>query len=141
MTESVDYNRFKKLVPRSGDRLDRVENILIAGMPDINFCGSGKECWIEMKSPKEPVRAGTPLFGSNPRVSQDQKNWFLRQLKAGGRAFFLVVTDKRWMLLPGNIADGINEFTVQELLAQCLWSRTKPILFAQWEELRMSLLL
>lgn len=137
MAESTDYKTFKKNVPQPGDRLDRIENAVVTGMPDINMCIGGREFWIEQKSPKEPVRSTTPLFGSNHKISQEQQNWFLRQRQAGGKAYFLIVTDKRWMLLPGFLADEINTMTVQELLEQCLWSTTKPVRDKeQWTHLR-----
>ena len=93
MPESNDYKVLKKNLPTGNDRLDRVENFVVAGMPDINFCSEGKESWIEQKSPIEPKRQSTKLFGSNHKISQDQKNWFLRQMKAEGNAYFLIVTN------------------------------------------------
>lgn len=133
MPESNDYKTFKANVPVVGDRLDRIENCVVIGMPDINFCSRGVECWIEQKSPKEPKRRTTPLFGSNHKVSQDQMNWMLRQRNAGGRCYFLIVTDKRWMLLPGSLADHINGMTVDELLDNAVWSCAKPVTNkAQW---------
>jgi hypothetical protein len=140
MAESNDYPIFKANVPEPGDRLDRIENVVVTGMPDINMCIEGKELWIEQKSPKEPVRGTTPLFGSNHKVSQEQRNWFLRQRQAYGNAYFLIATDKRWMLLPGILADKINSMTVPELLEKCLWSTTKPVRDKQqWTNLRIIL--
>jgi len=140
MAESTDYKTFKANVPEPGDRLDRIENPLVVGMPDINMCIGGTEVWIEQKSPKEPVRSTTPLFGSNHKISQEQQNWFLRQRRAGGKAYFLIVSDKRWMLLPGFLADEINGMTVGELLEQCVWSTTKPVRDKeQWKHLRNAL--
>ena len=67
-------------------------------------------------------------------------NWFLRQRKAGGKAYFLIATDKRWMLLPGFLADEINKMTVPELLEQCVWTTTKPVMDKeQWKHLRNAL--
>ncbi len=140
MSESSDYKTFKKNVPILSDRLDRVENGVVVGMPDINFCSGGKECWIEMKSPTEPKRSATPLFGSNHKVSQDQANWMLRQFRAGGRAFFLIVTDKRWILISGAFADEINKMTVAELVESARWTTTKPVKDKeQWTLLRNAL--
>lgn len=140
MAESTDYKTFKANVPQPGDRLDRVENVVVTGMPDINFCSGGKECWIEMKSPTEPKRSTTPLFGSNHKVSQDQANWMLRQFRAGGRAFFLIVTDKRWILISGAFADEINKMTVAELVESARWTTTKPVKDKeQWTLLRNAL--
>ena len=140
MAETNDYKVLKKNLPQGRDRLDRIENVVVIGMPDINFCSENVECWIEQKSPKEPVRGTTRLFGSNHKVSQDQMNWFQRQLDAGGNAYFLIVTDKRWMLIGGELADEINNMTVDELLKASLWSTPKPVKDkASWQTLRQAL--
>ena len=140
MAETNDYKVLKKNLPQGRDRLDRVENVVVIGMPDINFCSENVECWIEQKSPKEPVRGTTRLFGSNHKVSQDQMNWFKRQLDAGGNAYFLIVTDKRWMLIGGELADEINNMTVDELLKASLWSTPTPVKDkASWTTLRQAL--
>ena len=137
MAESTDYKVLKANLPQYGDRLDRVENPLVNGMPDISFCSAGVECWIEQKSPKEPVRGTTPLFGSNHRFSQEQANWFLRQTRAEGNAYVLIASDKRWMLIGGEHADQINNMTVPQLLAAALWSTSKPVKDKeQWKILR-----
>lgn len=98
-----------------GDRLDRVENIVVDGMPDVNGCFSGREFWIETKCPTEPKRDGTPLFGSNHDLSLGQRNWALRQMNAGGNVFFYIVTDKWRFLVHGRYADRLNSMTVREI--------------------------
>jgi hypothetical protein len=121
--------------------MDRVENVVMAGMPDINFCAEGVEVWIEMKSPTEPKRDGTPLFGSNHRLSIDQENWFLRQCTAGGRGFVLISTDKRWLLIAGHDVTLINTASTGFLLNRAVWSAHKPIRGTDpWQNLRQSLL-
>lgn len=123
MSEKVAYRKFRLAIydPKKGDRIDRIENIMIVGMPDVNCCIEGCESWMEIKSPTEPKRSTTPLFGSNHKVSQDQKNWFLRQRNAGGRAYLLITTDKRWMLI-GSKIDFVNEMTIEELVSISLYN-------------------
>jgi len=123
MSEKTGYQWMRKIF-RSPHRVDRIENLLVAGMPDVNVkVVQGIECWVEIKSPTEPKRSSTALIGgSNHPVSQDQKNWFLRQRKAGGHAMFFIVTDKRRMLVPGIYADQLNEMTVNEILEVANWS-------------------
>lgn len=133
------YDGIKQFGPR--DRIERIENGVGVGAPDINFCIEAKEGWLELKSPKEPLRATTPLFGSNHRVSQDQKNWFLRQYQAGGFCAFLIMTDKRWMLVPGRHADNLNNMTVSNLIKVAVWTTARPIKEKrQWELLRANLI-
>lgn len=137
MSESNDYKVLKKNLPQGFDRIDRVENCVVAGMPDINYCTNCVECWIELKSPKEPKRATTKLFGSNHLLSQDQKNWIKRQSSAGGSAWVLIATDKRWILMHGKWADTINIMTVEELLERCSWTCDKPVRDKEkWMQLR-----
>lgn len=111
------------------------------GLPDINFCASGVESWIEMKCPTEPMRSGTALFGSGHQLSVDQKNWIKRQVTAGGRAFVVIRTDKRWLLIHGRHADRLNEYTVNELIDVALWHARTPIeRRTEWNALRLALI-
>lgn len=141
MSEKKDYQKFKDKVILYGDRIDRIENIIVIGMPDVNLCIEGVEAWMEIKSPKEPKKISTPLFGSNHKLSIDQKNWFLRQKKAGGIGLILICTDQRWMLIDGCIhADGLNEYTVVELCRHSLWNSTIPITREDAENMRNAIL-
>ena len=141
MSESNDYKTFKDNCPEPLDRIDRIENMVGVGAPDINFCIEGIDRWIELKSPTEPKRETTPLFGSNHKLSIDQRNWFLRQRNARGRAFILIATDKRWMLIEGQYADFINKLPVNGLLKIAIWNATKPIKEkTKWKQLRALLI-
>ncbi|MCK5604464.1 hypothetical protein KAR91_21415 [Candidatus Pacearchaeota archaeon] len=128
-------------MPLPLDRLDRIENVVGVGTPDVNFCIQGKDGWIEMKSPKEPVYSTSKLFRfkNNHKLNQDQKNWFLRQTNAGGRAFILICTPIRWMLLDGSWADDINDMTVDQLWETACWKCDKPISSVAWQLLRTAL--
>jgi hypothetical protein len=137
MSESSDYKTFRRNVIGPHDRIDRIENVMVAGMPDVNFCIDGVEGWIEQKSPKEPKRKSTKLFGSNHKVSVDQSNWMKRQTTAGGKAYFLIVTDLRWLLLDGAWADEINNMSVNQIVAASAWHYEKPIRDKEaWEQLK-----
>jgi hypothetical protein len=141
MTESKVYAKFKKWVQHSSkDRIDRIENIMIEGMFDVNYCLEGVEGWIENKVCKEPKRSTTPLLKSQHKVSQAQKNWALRQVQADGNCFFLLATDKRWLLIDGEHGDDINEMTVNQLIAMAHWQAELPIQKEQWQSLRQSLI-
>jgi hypothetical protein len=128
MSEKSAYLKYRKAIKVFKDRIQRIENLMIIGMPDVNQCLEGCECWIEIKSPKEPKRSTTPLFGSNHKVSTEQKNWFLDQKNAGGVGWLLICTDKRWMLIDGCIyADFVNEMTVDELISiSTYWFALQP---------------
>ena len=136
MSEIRSYQKFKDKVAHPDDRIDRVENIRVNGMFDVNFCSQGIESWIEIKSPAEPVRKTTPLFGSNHRISQDQKNWALRQIKAGGRCYFMIMTNRHFIFLHGSIAEEINSLTVTQLLNKSLFWRQWPMVADDWQDVR-----
>jgi hypothetical protein len=67
MSESKDYKKFKDNVLEPMDRIDRIENFLVIGMPDTNLCVEGTETWVEFKAPVEPKRATTALFKSQAK--------------------------------------------------------------------------
>ncbi len=138
MSERTDYHLLRKKMLLPGDRIDRIENLISSGIPDINFCANGVESWIEQKTAKEPMRHDTTLL--NYKISQNQKNWFIRQMRARGRAFFLITTDKRWVLISGSFADFINDMSVREILDNCIWTTLKPIQSDQWVYLREALI-
>lgn len=121
------------------DRLDRVENAVTSGQPDVNGCLSGEDVWIELKAPKEPKRATTVLMTSNGnhQLLQSQINWFARQRQAGGIAFILVRTDKRMMLVDGTKhADDFNKWTVNVMMANSIVVFDVPTKQEDWRLLR-----
>lgn len=130
MSEKAAWKTLRHCAFKPGDRIDRIENLVGTGFPDVNGClrqtTNGYEFWIEIKAPKEPKRASTPLFGSNHKLSQEQKNWFLRQMKANGRAFVYIETETKRMLIHGSKADDINEMTVSQLWEAAVWRALKP---------------
>lgn len=138
MSEKTDYQIMRKRLIQGHDRIERIENIVGIGTPDVNYCIDGVEGWIEMKSPKEPKREKSKLFKfkNNHEFTQGQKNWFLKQRNAGGRAFVLICTDKRWMLMDIWQADFINEMTVDQLWHKAVWACSKPVIRCQWNKLR-----
>lgn len=137
MSEKREYHLFKKNMPQGHDRLDRIENIVGIGTPDVNYCIDGVEGWIEMKAPKEPMRSTSKLLTKHAHpLSQDQKNWFLKQRNAGGRAYILIATNKRWMLIEGKHADNINDMTIEQLWHIAMWATQKPVNKYGWELLR-----
>ena len=72
------------------DRLQRMENVAADGLPDVNGCINGNEFWMELKTPRIPVRDTTPLFGSNHKITPNQFAWFKAQSLAGGMVFLLI---------------------------------------------------
>jgi hypothetical protein len=145
------YKRLKKNICGPYDRMERVENGLVDGMPDVNYClhvgglSPGREGWIEIKAPTEPKRATTALFASNHPVSVEQLNWLHAQHMSGGTGWLYIATEQRTLLIHGGRVSTafrrINEMTVQELEAIANWKAPAPVGSAKlfWEELRSTL--
>lgn len=125
--ETNAYQALRKgIMTLTSDRIDRIENALVPGMPDINYCIDGTEGWIELKCPNEPKRATTKLFASNHKLSQDQMNWIKRQIDARGIVWIIVRTDHRWAIVNGKHGDFLNEMTVDQLEAHAAHSFPHP---------------
>ena len=126
--ESKLFQRIKKRISTERhDRVDRIENGMGAGMPDVNYCLNGAEGWIELKCPKIPKRSSTALFGAgNHPVGIDQSNWFLSQNNAGGLAFLLIgpVETTDLILVSAELASNcelVNSMTLDELAENSIW--------------------
>jgi len=141
MSEKTQYKTFKDKVIEPTDRCDRVENVLLNGMPDISLCINGVEIWIELKQPTEPKRETTKLFSNNHKISLEQRNWHLSQKNAGGKCFFLIETCNFWFLVDGIDAELINDCTVNELKILSKVYMDKPVRDQyKWKLLRAALL-
>lgn len=71
--------------------LERVENRVNEGTPDVNYClaGGRGEGWLELKDIDAwPTRADTPVRIEH--VTQVQRDWWKRRSRAGGRVFVLL---------------------------------------------------
>lgn len=69
--------------------IERIENAVGAGHPDVECCYMGVQNWIEQKVAKRPARSTTKLrFGSPLRDSQYE--WALKRIAAGGRVWYLI---------------------------------------------------
>lgn len=110
-------------------RIGRLENVVGVGWPDVNGCFEGSEFWIEIKEPTEPKRATTKLFGSNHKVTLEQRNWIKAQLLAGGLAYIYIDTGKHRLFISGKLADEINEMTLTEIVnsEHCIWWCKTPL--------------
>ena len=139
MSETASYNAFRNGIIMPGDRIDRVENLRLEGMFDVNCCIDGLEFWIELKYAAEPVREKTRLLGKKG-LSQEQKNWAKAQLRAGGAAFILITTDRRRILMDAGAADVVNEMSVSELRHNAIQCLNIPTPHGHWAAFRKNLL-
>jgi hypothetical protein len=87
-----------------GVRLERVENGVNTGTPDVHATRRGVTRWIELKVVERPVRITTPLI-KRDTMRRDQIAWHLSYNSAGGRSFILARDDHRMLyLFPGALA-------------------------------------
>ena len=57
----------------------RIESTTINGIPDVNACKNGNECWLELKCNSD----------KNLGLSKHQIVWIYNRTKAGGKVFIL----------------------------------------------------
>lgn len=133
--EAKTWTRMVEALWKPNRVLNRIENGVLDGMPDTHFCIDGAMGWIEIKSPTEPARDKTPLFGSNHKLSIAQRNWLLAYVQAGGAAWVGIETDERMLLVHGRHADIVNRSTVSDLCAVADFHALRPLKPDSWAEL------
>ena len=96
--------------------LQRVENVVIDGMPDVYVAIARRTSWVELKAPKMPKRSTTPLMGDKQGLNINQIGWHLVAAQNGVRSFVLVRDVERLclLLLQGRLAKHINQLTLDE---------------------------
>ena len=96
--------------------LQRVENLVADGMPDVYCAGGRREAWVELKAARLPKRATTRLqMGEG--VRQSQVNWHLKATSKGVQSFILIRVEERRsepLLIVGWLAQLVNDFTYDE---------------------------
>lgn len=124
------WDNFRRHATGSGLWLQRVENLVEDGMPDVygaNFTG---DFWVELKATeRHPARPTTPLLGKKDGLNPDQENWHRKANgKFGIASYILVKTYMGTFLISGAYADFINEFTFDELLTAACADNWKDII-------------
>ena len=78
--------------------LQRIENVVGEGMPDVFVAAHGSSCWVELKAAIRPKRDTTPLLGSDG-LRLSQINWHIKAASVGLRTYVLIRDDKRALYL------------------------------------------
>jgi hypothetical protein len=81
--ETTLVNYLVKNLREYGEHVQRIENRMSSGVPDINFCGNHGEKWIEAKYLNSIPKNGVFDTGLNPQ----QINWTRARRSAGGEVF------------------------------------------------------
>lgn len=103
-------------------RLERMENGVGEGTPDVCVLAGGIVSWVELKARETPpARPDTPLLSAAHGANPAQRNWHMDWMRHGGRSFFLIgvgkgATAKQW-LLPGAMYDAVNDMSLDAVRA------------------------
>jgi hypothetical protein len=106
--EQLLWDSMKRNCPSALD-LQRVENVVGDGMPDVYVGRSGK--WVELKAPgRVPVRPETPLLGKADGLRTSQVNWHMKHSSMNAPESFVLIRtpDGELIMIPGSAAPVIN---------------------------------
>lgn len=90
--------------------LQRLENAVGTGHPDVEGCIDGAQTWIELKSCMRPARPETCI---HPKTRQSQADWHAARAKAGCRFHWVLIQvgeghDARLYLIPGSHYEQVH---------------------------------
>jgi len=90
--------------------LQRLENAVGQGHPDVEGCIDGGQIWIELKSEDRPARPSTAI---RPKTRPSQSIWHKERTKAGSRIHWVLLQvgegrKARLYLIPGDRYDEIK---------------------------------
>ena len=97
--------------------LQRLENLVGVGHPDVEGCIDGQQVWVELKSEARPKRKDTPI---RPKLRTSQSEWHKTRASVGFRHNWVLLQvgssrAARLYLLPGDRYDDIKAVTEAEL--------------------------
>lgn len=104
------YDSFVRNMP-SAWWIQRVENVLVAGMPDL-WVAPG-EVWIELKAPPPKKRSTSLLLGS-AGLNREQINWHIKAQSMGVRSYVLVRAGQGLFLIEGGHALEVNDWSIAD---------------------------
>lgn len=95
--------------------LERVENVVADGMPDVHVLMEGKMAWVELKHAVLPKRETTRVLG-NKGLRQSQINWHLKAAAKSLPVYTVIRDDKGALyMIHASYAETINDMTRAEL--------------------------
>jgi len=95
--------------------LERIENVVSPGRPDVDAMWEGVILPIELKALEAyPKRPSTPTLGRRG-LNLNQMNWWLNWRRWGGSGFIVVGVEMDLFAVPGVFADEVNSFTKDQL--------------------------
>ena len=80
MSKSNEFNLYQTIKSKLKNvHFTRIESSTQNGIPDVNACKNGSECWLELKCNS----------AKNLGLSKYQMVWIMNRTKAGGRIFIM----------------------------------------------------
>ena len=80
MSKSNEFNLYQTIKSKLKNvHFTRIESSTQNGIPDVNACKNGSECWLELKCNS----------AKNLGLSKYQMVWIMNRTKAGGRIFII----------------------------------------------------
>lgn len=111
--------------------LERIENGVSAGRPDVDLMWRGIVLPFELKVGTYPKRPSTPILGKSG-LNQNQLNWWLTWRKHGGQGFILVGVEQDIFLVPGKYSEQVNDFTHADMAEfYCQWNEFSTQIYKQ----------
>lgn len=96
--------------------LERVENVVNPGRPDVDTLWEGIVLPIELKALENfPKRLTTPVLGDRG-LNQNQLNWWLNWRRWGGSGFIVIGISGALCAVPAKYSDEVNDFNHLHLL-------------------------
>ncbi len=96
--------------------LERIENVVNPGRPDIDTLWEGIVLPVELKALEAfPQRDTTPVLGGKG-LNQNQLNWWLNWKRWGGSGFIVIGIAGELFAVPAEFSDDVNSFN-RDLLA------------------------
>lgn len=120
------WDSFRKAAPPDV-LLERIENLVSDGTPDVLVGIGGRWAWIENKAPEEPKRETTALMTGGKGLRQSQINWHVKAASLGLPSYVLIrgAHNKRIYLVSGKHALRLNQLTELEISALALNEKSK----------------
>lgn len=109
-----DRMRAKAVAPRV--RLERIENLVGDGTPDVIAISHGQVTWIELKAVDAfPAKAETRVLGAKG-LNISQRNWHYNWYAEGGRSLIVIgINISQIYAIPGFLADAVNDMSRGDL--------------------------